>query len=197
MTQLTYLIAIEKLKAGESINLLDMKSLSYVDLDKLFEDIKFWKIHGNHEFNLKRINQPNNLLKQKTYFALDFINNNEATSSPSNMDEDSQMNVTINSRDLEVTPAMRKHVEDGMQKIRKHFDHVIDATVFFMIDNTTEKALRHTAELTIHLKGRELFAEAQNKDLYHAIDDVVSKLERQVEKHKEKIQNHHHEKHID
>jgi len=197
MTQLTYLIAIEKLKAGESINLLDMKSLSYVDLNKLFEDIKFWKIHGNHEFNLKRINQPNNLLKQKTYFALDFINNNEATSSPSNMDEDSLMNLTINSRDLEVTPAMRKHVEDGMQKIRKHFDHVIDATVFFMIDNTTEKALRHTAELTIHLKGRELFAEAQNKDLYHAIDDVVSKLERQVVKHKEKIQNHHHEKHID
>jgi len=197
MTQLTYLIAIEKLKAGESINLLDMKSLSYVDLDKLFEDIKFWKIHGNHEFNLKRINQPNNLLKQKTYFALDFKNNNEASSSPSNMDEESQMNVTINSRDLEVTPAMRKHVEDGMQKIRKHFAHVIDATVFFMIDNTTEKALRHTAELTIHLKGRELFAEAQNKDLYHAIDDVVSKLERQVVKHKEKIQNHHHEKHID
>ena len=197
MTQLTYLIAIEKLKAGESINLLDMKSLSYVDLVKLFEDIKFWKIHGNHEFNLKRINQPNNLLKQKTYFALDFKNNNEASSSPSNMDEDSLMNLTINSRDLEVTPAMRKHVEDGMQKIRKHFDHVIDATVFFMIDNTTEKALRHTAELTIHLKGRELFAEAQNKDLYHAIDDVVSKLERQVVKHKEKIQNHHHEKHID
>jgi len=197
MTEFTYLIAIEKLKAGESINLLDMKSLSYVDLNKLFEDIKFWKIHGNHEFNLKRINQPNNLLKQKTYFALDFKNNNEASSSPSNMDEDSLMNLTINSRDLEVTPAMRKHVEDGMQKIRKHFDHVIDATVFFMIDNTTEKALRHTAELTIHLKGRELFAEAQNKDLYHAIDDLVSKLERQVVKHKEKIQNHHHEKHID
>jgi len=197
MTELTYLIAIEKLKAGESINLLDMKSLSYVDLVKLFEDIKFWKIHGNHEFNLKRIHQPNNLLKQKTYFALDFINNNEATSSPSNMDEDSLMNLTINSRDLEVTSAMRKHVEDGMQRIRKHFDHVIDATAFFMIDNATEKALRHTAELTIHLKGKEFFAEAQNKDLYNAIDDVVSILERQVVKHKEIIQNHHHEKHID
>jgi len=56
MTQFTYLIAMEKLKTGDSINLLDMKSLSYVDLDKLFENIKFWKIHGNYEFNLKRIN---------------------------------------------------------------------------------------------------------------------------------------------
>ncbi len=46
MTQFTYLIAMEKLKTGDSINLLDMKSLSYVDLDKLFENIKFWKIHG-------------------------------------------------------------------------------------------------------------------------------------------------------
>jgi putative sigma-54 modulation protein len=104
------------------------------------------------------------------------------------------VNLTINSRDLVVTPAMRMHVEHGMEKIRKHFDHVIDATVFFMIDNTTEKALRHTAELTIHLKGRELFAEAQSEDLYHAIDVVVNKLERQVAKHKEKTQDHHHEK---
>jgi len=187
MTEFTYLIAIEKLKAGESINLLEMKSLSYVDLDKLFEDIKFWKIHGNHEFNLKRISPLKSLLKQKTYFAFDFKNINKATSLPPNMNEDSLMNLTINSRDLKVTPAMRKHVEESLQKIRIHFDEVIVATVFFMIDNTSEIALRHTAELTIHLKDRELFAEAQNKDLFQAIDSVVSKLECQVLKHKEQI----------
>jgi putative sigma-54 modulation protein len=56
-----------------------------------------------------------------------------------------------------------------------------------MIDNTSEIALRHTAELTIHLKDRELFAEAQNKDLYHAIDDVISKLKLQVVQYKEQI----------
>ena len=39
MTQLTYLIAIVKLKASESSNFLDIKSLSCVDLDKLFEDV--------------------------------------------------------------------------------------------------------------------------------------------------------------
>jgi hypothetical protein len=31
MTEFTYLIAIEKLKTGESINLLDMMNLSYVN----------------------------------------------------------------------------------------------------------------------------------------------------------------------
>ena len=135
--------------------------------------------------------------KHKTYFALDIRNNKEARPISSPMQETLPVNLTINSRDLEVTPAMRMHVKNGMEKIRKHFDHVIDATVFFMIDNATEKALRHTAELTIHLKGRELYAEAHNEDLYHAIDAVVNKLERQVAKHKEKMQDHHHEKLLD
>ena len=105
------------------------------------------------------------------------------------------MNLTISGHHLEVTPAMRTHVELGMSKVRKHFDHVIDATVFLMIDNAKEKDLRQTAELTIHLKGKDLYAEAHNADLYHAIDAAVGKLERQVVKHKEKVQDHHHEKH--
>ena len=132
--------------------------------------------------------------KHKTYFAFDIKNSKEVGPTSSAIQETSPVNLTINSRDLEVTPAMRTHIESGMEKIRKHFDHVIDATVFFMIDNATEKALRHTAELTIHLKGKELYAEAHNEDLYHAIDAVVNKLERQVAKHKEKTQDHHHKK---
>ena len=65
-----------------------------------------------------------------------------------------------------------------------------------MIDNTSEIALRHIAELTIHLKDREFFVDAQNKDLYQAIDAAVTKLEFQVLKHKVKIQNYH-KKHMD
>ena len=59
MAELTYATAIVKLEAGNSINLLDMKNLSYADLDKLFEDIKFWKIHGKDDFNLRIRYQKN------------------------------------------------------------------------------------------------------------------------------------------
>jgi putative sigma-54 modulation protein len=110
------------------------------------------------------------------------------------LSEEMLMNLKINSRHVEVTPAMRTHLEAGMAKIRKHFDHVIDASAFLVVDNAKEKDLRQSAEITIHLKGKELFAEAHNADLYHAMDAVVDKLERQVVKHKEKIQDHHHEK---
>ena len=49
------------------------------------------------------------------------------------------MNLKINSRHLEVTPGIRMHLENGVQKILKHFDQVIDASVFLMIDNAKEK----------------------------------------------------------
>ncbi len=65
MTELTYANAIAKLEAGNSINLLDMKNLSYADLDKLFEDIKFWKIHGKDDFNLRIRYQKKRSLKIK------------------------------------------------------------------------------------------------------------------------------------
>ena len=59
MAELTYANAIVKLEEGNSINLLDMKNLSYADLDKLFEYIKFWKIHGKDDFNLRIRYQKN------------------------------------------------------------------------------------------------------------------------------------------
>ena len=59
MTELTHAMALERLETGDSINLLDMKNLSYADLDKLFEDIKFWKIHGKSDFILRIRYQKN------------------------------------------------------------------------------------------------------------------------------------------
>jgi hypothetical protein len=47
MAELTYVMALEKLEAGDSFTLQDMKNLSYADLDKLFEEIKHWKVYGN------------------------------------------------------------------------------------------------------------------------------------------------------
>ncbi|WP_353438787.1 hypothetical protein [Polynucleobacter sp. UK-FUSCHL-C3] len=47
MAELTYVDAVQKLEAGDSFTLQDMKNLSYADLDKLFEELKYWKVYGN------------------------------------------------------------------------------------------------------------------------------------------------------
>jgi hypothetical protein len=55
MTKLTYANLIHKLEAGDSFTLLDMKNLSYVDLDKLFEEIKYWKVYGNDDTKINKV----------------------------------------------------------------------------------------------------------------------------------------------
>ena len=59
------------------------------------------------------------------------------------------------------------------------------------IDKAHEKELRQTAELSLHVLGKDLFALAHHEDLYQAIDLAVSKLDKQIIKVKEKVKNHH------
>lgn len=55
MSKLTYTDAIKKLEADNSFTLQDMKNLSYADLDKLFEEIKHWKVYGNINSKIKEV----------------------------------------------------------------------------------------------------------------------------------------------
>ncbi len=103
------------------------------------------------------------------------------------------MNIKILGHHVEITPAMRSHLEDKLKKISGHFDQVQNMTVTLSINNEKEKDLRNHAEITLHLKGKDLFAKAHNGDMYHAMDLVIDKLDRQVLKHKEKVQDHHHQ----
>ena len=47
--------------------------------------------------------------------------------------------------------------------------------------------------MTLHVKGKDIFAEHANEDLYAAIDQLMDKLDRQVVRHKDRVQDHHHE----
>jgi putative sigma-54 modulation protein len=61
--------------------------------------------------------------------------------------------------------------------------------VTLSVERHKEKDGKH-AECTLRIKGAELFAESSNEDLYAAIDEMAGKLERQVMRHKEKMQDH-------
>ncbi len=103
------------------------------------------------------------------------------------------MNLTISGHHLEVTPALRTYVEGKLDRITRHFDHVVDVKVLLSIENQTEKERRQKAECNIHVKGSDMFAESAHEDMYAAVDELVDKLDRQVVRHKDRLQNHHHE----
>jgi putative sigma-54 modulation protein len=100
-----------------------------------------------------------------------------------------KMKLTISGHHIEVTDALKTYVTGKLDKITNHFDDVVDTKVTLSVEKHKEKDGKH-AECTLHLKGADLFAESSNADLYAAIDEMASKLERQVMRHKEKIQDH-------
>lgn len=103
------------------------------------------------------------------------------------------MNLTISGHHLEVTPALRSYVTNKLDKISRHFDQLVDIKVLLTVEKLKEKQRRQRAECNIHVKGNDMFAESAHEDLYAAVDDLVAKLDRQVVRHKDRLQSHHHE----
>ena len=96
------------------------------------------------------------------------------------------MNLQITGHHLEITPALRDYVSGKLERVTRHFDHVIDVNVILSVDKLKQKA-----EVTVHLSGKDVHVEAIEEDLYAAIDVLADKLDRQIQKHKQKLQDHH------
>jgi putative sigma-54 modulation protein len=60
------------------------------------------------------------------------------------------------------------------------------------VEKLREKERRQKAAVTVHMKGRDLSIEQASEDLYAAIDQLADKLDRQVVRHKDRVQDHHH-----
>ena len=103
------------------------------------------------------------------------------------------MNLTISGHHLDITAALKEYVLTKLERITRHFDQVVDINVLLSVEKLSEKALRQRAEITLHVKGKDIFVESAHQDLYAAIDDLIDKLDRQVCRHKDRMQDHHHE----
>ena len=101
------------------------------------------------------------------------------------------MNLKISGHHLELTPSLREYVQNKLERIKRHFDNVIDVTVILAVDDNTEKDKRQRAEINLHMRGKDLHVESEAQDMYSAIDILMDKLDRQVLKHKDRIQDHH------
>lgn len=99
------------------------------------------------------------------------------------------MNLNITGHHIEVTTALREYVTGKVDKVIRHFDHVTSVHVILSVEKLVQKA-----EITLHVKGKDIYADSSDTDLYAAIDKLIDKLDRQVLKHKNKNQDHNHER---
>ena len=94
------------------------------------------------------------------------------------------MNIQITGHHVEVTAAIRDYVQAKLERVMRHFDHVIDAQVILLVDKLVQKV-----EATLHLRGHDIFASSEDASMYAAIDSLADKLDRAVIRHKEKQQD--------
>jgi putative sigma-54 modulation protein len=95
------------------------------------------------------------------------------------------MNLQLTGHQLNITPAIRTYVTSKLERITRHFDHVIDVNVIMSVNK-----LEQRIEANVHVPGGAIFCESCEPDMYAAIDNLVDKLDRQIIKHKEKSTGH-------
>lgn len=96
------------------------------------------------------------------------------------------MQISVSGQHLEVTDSLRDYVTSKLGKLERHFDKVTNVHAVLSVEKTRQKA-----EATVHVNGADLFADAENENMYAAIDSLTDKLDRQIKKHKEKRHDHH------
>jgi|SRR5690625_260707 len=94
------------------------------------------------------------------------------------------MNFNIRGNNVEVTDAIRDYVIKKVSRLERYFDSTptSDVNVRLSVYNNDQRI-----EVTIPMQDLLLRAEETHVDLYAAIDLVVDKLERQIRKHKTKV----------
>ena len=92
------------------------------------------------------------------------------------------MNVQLSGHHVEVTPALRDYLTEKLTRVKRHFPQAIEVQATLSVEKD-----EHKASLHLHSKGHDFHAEDVEKDLYAAIDLVTDKLDKQVVKHKKKL----------
>lgn len=86
-------------------------------------------------------------------------------------------------RHVDVTPALRAHVEDHFQKLGHIFkDSTARAHVIIEVEKN-----RQIGEVLVHWRDHTLTASDTNADMYQALTRAIAKIEKQALKLKKKI----------
>ncbi|MBM7835764.1 ribosome-associated translation inhibitor RaiA [Clostridium sardiniense] len=92
------------------------------------------------------------------------------------------MKVTVVTKNIELTPALKDMVEKKVSKLDKYFESNVNAKATLSVQKN-----RHRVEVSIPFNGILLRAEEITDDMYKSIDKVEDKLERQIRKQRTKL----------
>ncbi|ATZ95518.1 MULTISPECIES: ribosome-associated translation inhibitor RaiA [Dickeya] len=87
------------------------------------------------------------------------------------------MTINITSKQMDITPAIRQHVEDRLSKLDKWQTHLINPHIIL-----SKEPQGFVVDATISTPNGPLVASAKHEDMYTAVNELITKLERQLNK---------------
>ena len=98
------------------------------------------------------------------------------------------MQINVNSKQLEMTPAIEEYAKSKAEKLTRFYDRI--EQIHVKIEKTTHG---YTAEILTDVEHHDnIVATSENPDLYAAIDGCIDRSVRQLTDLKTKIRNHKH-----
>jgi putative sigma-54 modulation protein len=88
---------------------------------------------------------------------------------------------------MHVSPRLREYVEKKVGKLDRYLPSVNEVRVDLAEEkNARSAADRHVAQITVHARGTILRSEERKDDIFAAVDAVLNKIHRQIERYKGK-----------
>ncbi|MEJ2050793.1 MAG: ribosome-associated translation inhibitor RaiA [Calditrichota bacterium] len=93
------------------------------------------------------------------------------------------MNCTITARHFKLTEVLKNYVEGKAQKLERYYDNILDMDIIL----GWEKMNRYT-ELRINVNNKQIVIKEVSEEIRKSFDLALDRAERQLKRHKEKIQ---------
>lgn len=94
-------------------------------------------------------------------------------------------NISVTGRHVVVTDAMKDYVIEKISKIERFSDRIIDAVVTMDVQK-----LEQRVDIVLKVNHLKIKSHAVSDDMYTSIDKAVHKLETQLLRYKDKLQDH-------
>ena len=91
------------------------------------------------------------------------------------------MRITVKGKRMEVTDGLKSYAEKKLRKLEKYFHHIQEVQITQSVERQW-----HVVEVLVQGDGILLRGEERTSDMYASIDQVLEKLERQLQKFKGK-----------
>ena len=102
------------------------------------------------------------------------------------------MDLVLESHNVEVTDAIKEHVQFCIDKIEHMNQRAVEARVHLERDHVGLSTNKFKCAIHLYFKGADLFAEDYENNLYASIDLVTKKIQSQLRKRHNKIITRHH-----